>query len=321
MNATNLTRRAVLAGAAAGVLPPWAWAADKVLKLVVGFPPGGAIDTTARVYSEALKLLGTAVVENRPGAAGNIAASTFAQSPPDGNTIMLAPVNVYCISQALYSKLAFNASKDFDPVGIVATFPWAIAVHPSIPVGSIAELVVWAKANPGKAQCGMAATGSEGHLMAYSFAKATGMPMEFIAYKGGAPMSQDLMAGHIPMAFDPIVNLAPPHKAGKVRVLAVTGTKRSIASPDTPTFEELGHRSMTGETWIGASMRQGTPSERIQTVSAALNEAAKTEAVRSKLAMLGLEARTGTPQAMASQIASDTKTYGALVQALGLKLE
>ena len=294
--------------------------AQEVTRILVGFAAGGAIDSTARIYADAAREFGPMVVENKPGAAGNIAAGALAQSRPDGNTLMMAPVNVYCISQALYRNLPFDAKHDFAPVGIVARFPWCIAVHPDVPAKTLAELIAWIRANPGKATCGMAATGSEGHLMAYAFSKAAGIELTFAAYRGGAPMAADLMAGHLPMAFDPIVNLAQPHKAGKVRILAITSEKRSSLLPDIPTFAESGYPAATGDTWIGASVRQGTAPARIQALSAALAVGRNAE-VQDKLDKLGLSAATGTAQEMAQAIAADTQRYTALVKALGLQLD
>src|SRR5665213_1831396 len=261
--AARVTRRAIVLSTAAAAFGGSAFAAmgaDEVIKALVGFPPGGAIDTTARAFGQAMKGLGTVVVENHPGAAGNIAAGLLAQARPDGRTVMFAPVNVYCISQALYRNLPFDAMREFAPVGIAATFPWSLAVHPSVPANTLSEFVTWLKANPQKALCGMAAIGSEGHLMAYGFSKAAGIPLQFVPYKGGAPMAQDLMAGQILMAFDPIVNMGPPHRAGKVRILAVTGSQRAASLPEVPTFREVGYPAITGQTWIGVAARKGTPS-------------------------------------------------------------
>jgi tripartite-type tricarboxylate transporter receptor subunit TctC len=317
------TRRqwlAVCAAALAASRLPAVYA-QEVIKILVGFPPGGAIDSTARIYADAARELGPMVVENKPGAAGNIAAGALAQSRPDGNTLMLAPVNVYSISQALYRNLAFDTSRDFAPVGIVAKFPWCIAVHPDIPVKSLAELVAWAKANPAKAICGMAATGSEGHLMAYAFGKAARIDLSFAAYRGGAPMAADLMAGHISMAFDPIVNLAQPHKAGKVRMLAITSDQRAPLLPEIPTFAESGYPAATGETWIGAAVKQGTSAARIQALAAAFSAAGRSAEVQEKLGKLGLAVVTGSAAEMAQTIAADRERYSTLVKALGLHLE
>jgi tripartite-type tricarboxylate transporter receptor subunit TctC len=321
---THVTRRAVLLSTAAAafggtVVEPIE--ADEVIKALVGFPPGGAIDTTARAYGHAMNSIGTLVVENHPGAAGNIAAGLLAQARPDGRTLMFAPVNVYCISQALYGKLPFDATRDFAPVGIAATFPWALAVHPDVPANSLSEFVAWLKANPQKALCGMAAVGSEGHLMAYGFSKAAGIPLQFVPYKGGAPMAQDLMAGQILMAFDPIVNMGPPHRSGKVRILAVTGRQRAASLPEVPTFRELGYPAITGQTWIGLATRQGTRSETIQSYSRALVAAANEASLTEQLAAVGLTAVPGTPDEMAAQMGADTVGYGKLARELGLRLD
>lgn len=319
----TISRRQLLAACAAltAQMGSTSLMAQEVLKVLVGFPAGGAIDATARVYANASQGVGTMIVENRAGAAGNIAATTLAQSRPDGNTLMFAPVNVYSISQALYRNLAFNTALDFAPVGIVAKFPWALAVHPSVPVQNVAELVAWMKANPEKAFCGMAAIGSEGHLMAYAFSKAAGVNMTFAPYKGGAPMAQDLMGGQIPMAFDAIPNLAQPHKVGKIKMLAITSATRSELLADVPTFGETGYPAATGETWIGASVRSGTAAARIDALSAVFESAARTSEVRNKLAGLGLTATSSTPAEMTKIIAADTQRYSALVKAIGLQID
>ncbi|WP_132978950.1 tripartite tricarboxylate transporter substrate binding protein [Pigmentiphaga sp. D-2] len=316
----RLLAAATVAAAAAGT--PWRTSlAQHVVRLLVGFPPGGAIDVTARVYAEAMRGVGTFVVENRAGAAGNIAATALAQSRPDASTVMLAPLNVYCISTALYRSLSFEPARDFAPVGIVATFPWVLAVHPDVPVRSVQEFIAWARARPEQSLCGMAAVGSEGHLMAFGFSRSERCPVTFVPYKGGAPMAQDLMAGHIPAVFDPIVNLAPAHKAGKVRILAVTSAERSALLPEVPTFAELGYSSAVGETWIGASVRQGVPASAVRDLSTALLAAGRIAAVHDKLAAIGLAARTQGPEAMAAVSASDTRRYAGLVRESGLKLD
>lgn len=188
MERCSHARRRLLAAAMVAAGTPWRISrAQHVVRLLVGFPPGGAIDVTARVYAEAMRGAGTFVVENRAGAAGNIAATALAQSRPEASTVMLAPLNVYCISTALYRSLSFDPARDFAPVGIVATFPWVLAVHPDIPVRSVPAFIAWARARPGQALCGMAAVGSEGHLMAFGFSQNERCPLTFVPYKGARP--------------------------------------------------------------------------------------------------------------------------------------
>lgn len=323
MNFTKLLRRDFLKTTAltgALIELPTAYAQD-TMKALVGFPAGGAIDLAARLYADSIKDIGSLIVDNRPGAAGNIAATALAQSRPDGKTIMFAPVNVYCISQILYPKLPFDASRDFAPVGIVARFPWSLAVNQNIPARTIQEFVEWLKANPDRAICGMAAIGSEGHLMAYALSKAIGVNFTFAQYKGGAPMAQDLMAGHIPFAFDPVANLAEPHKAGKVRILAVTSQDRSLLLPEVPTFQELGLRSVSGDTWIGVSVKAGTAQSQIQSLALALADASNKPDIQSKLAARGLSTVAASPALMAKAMETDSTKYAALIKDMGLKLE
>lgn len=316
-------RRLLLAGTAglAAGLVGLPARAQQIMKVLVGFSPGGAIDVTARVYASAVTSTGTWVVENRAGAAGNIAATALAQSRPDERVIMLAPLNVYCISPALYRKLRFDPQRDFAPVGIVATFPWGLAVHKSVPVDTVAQFIEWARAHPDHALCGMAAIGSEGHLMAYALSREARFPITFVPYRGGAPMAQDLMAGQIPLAFDTIANLEPAHKAGKIKVLAITGAERSALLPAVPTFAQLGHPAATGETWIGASVPRGTDPELIRELSKALLAAGRQPAVCDKLASIGLSAQAKGPDALQAAMIADTQRYTALARELDLHLD
>ena len=190
-----------------------------------------------------------------------------------------------------------------------------------MPAKSIQELVTWLKANPKEANCGMAAPGSEGHLLAYAFSRATGTNLNFVGYKGGAPMTQDLVAGHLPMAFDPIVNQIGPHNSGRVRVLAVSSAARAEALPRIPTFGELGYKEVTGDTWIGIAVPRGTPKERIAELNKVFSLAAEAGDVKARLAQVGLTTRPGSPEEMAQLISADTERWGALVKALGLRLD
>jgi len=167
----------------------------------------------------------------------------------------------------------------------------------------------------------MAAIGSEGHLMAYALSRAAGVEFNFVAYKGGAPMAQDLMAGHIPFAFDPIVNLAQPHKAGKVRILATTSADRNPLVPEVPTFREAGFPVASGDTWIGAAVRGGTPPGRAQAITAALAAASRRPELRSRLAALGLVAAEPSPDDMARTMVADAERYTELVKAIGLRVD
>jgi tripartite-type tricarboxylate transporter receptor subunit TctC len=181
--------------------------------------------------------------------------------------------------------------------------------------------VSWIKANPEKAQCGLVTVGSEGHLMAYSFAREAGIQLNFVPYKGGAPMAQDLMAGHIPMVFDALPNLIQPHRAGKIRVLAVTSAQSAIQLPEVPTLASSGYASATGESWIGVAAKRGTPAKRIQAIASAFAVAANLPELRTKLIGAGLTVRAGGPAEMSAAMNADTTRYSALVSALNLQLD
>ncbi len=316
--------RGLGAGASGLLLGKAAFAQASAVRVLVGFPPGGAIDLTARVLAEHLQtgLGGPVVVDNRPGAAGNIAAIALKQAKADGMTLMLAPVNVYCISPVLYKNLQFDPVKDFAPAGIASELSLgAGGVGRRPPANSVQELVAWLKANPQSANCGMAAPGSEGHLLAFAFSRATGVKLNFIGYKGGAPMTQDLIGGQIPMVFDAIVNQIAPHNGGRIRVLAVSGRARCEALPRIPTMAELGYKEVTGETWIGMAVPRGTPEARIAELNAAFAGVAREAAVKARLAQVGLTAQPGTPEGMARLITSDAERWGVLVKQLGLQLD
>src|SRR5205085_4512805 len=233
----------------------------KPVKLVVPFPPGGPLDAAGRAIAD--KLTQTwgqpVVVDNKPGAGGNIGADLVAKSPPDGYTVVMGALSTHAVNPSLYPTMPYDAAKDFAPITLVAVTPNVLVVNPSLPVHSVKELIAYAKANPGKLSFGSGSNGSAGHLAGELFKVDAGVDMTHIPFKGGAPATQALLAGDTQLMFDNLANAMPQVKAGKLRALAVTTAERSKLAPDLPTMAEAGLRGFDISTWFGLLAPAGTP--------------------------------------------------------------
>ncbi|HVP71772.1 MAG TPA: tripartite tricarboxylate transporter substrate-binding protein, partial [Gemmatimonadaceae bacterium] len=221
------------------------------VRVMVGFAPGGPNDIIARAYSARLAetLAQPFVIENRTGAAGNLAAEAVARAAPDGYTLMLGSTGTNAVNPSLYASLPFDAVRDLAPVSIVATSPSALAVHPKVAAHSVRELIALAKAQPGKLTYASAGSGSSQHLSAELFKRAAGVDIVHVPYKGAAPGITDLLAGQVDMSFAPVANVVPYAKSGKLRLLAVTGASRSAFAPGVPTVAESGLPGFDVITW------------------------------------------------------------------------
>jgi len=215
---------------------------DKPLRLIVPFPAGGPTDIVARPLGQLLSdsLKQPVVIDNRGGAGGSIGADLVAKSPPDGYTLIMATVGTHAINGSLYKKLPYDPVKDFTPIALVASAPVAVVVNPAQPYKSIGDLVSAANANPGKVSFGSAGSGTPGHLTGEMFAASAGVKLQHVPYKGSAPAVTDLLGGQIPMMFDPLQSVIANVRAGKLRALAISSTKRSPLLPDVPTLAEAG---------------------------------------------------------------------------------
>src|SRR5215471_8941412 len=215
---------------------------SRPVKLVVPFPPGGPLDIVGRAIAQKLtEAWGQAVVvDNRPGAGGNIGADLVAKSPPVGYTILLGALSTHAVNPSLYTSMPYDAVKDFAPITLLATTPNVLVVNPSLPVNSVKDLVAYAKANPGKLSFGSGSNGSAGHLAGELFKVDTGTDIVHVPYKGGAPATQALLAGDVQFMFDNLANATPQVKAGKLKALAVTTAQRSKLAPELPTMAEAG---------------------------------------------------------------------------------
>jgi tripartite-type tricarboxylate transporter receptor subunit TctC len=237
-----MKRRSFAALAAATLALPAALAQDRTTRIWVGFPPGGSADVIAQLLAEKLKTsLGQNVlVENKPGAAGRLILGELKRMAPDGQNLVLSPSGAMVIAPHLYATLPYDPIKDFTPVSRIVTFDFAVTAGPGAPAGDLKSVLAWMKANPTKANYATSGAGTVPHFAGMLLSQAAGVPLTHVAYRGGAPAAQDLIGGQVPLMVDTASETIEHHKAGKVRILAVTGEQRSRALPDVPTLKELG---------------------------------------------------------------------------------
>jgi len=291
--------------------------------LVDTFPPGGSTGIIARIIADKLSepLGQRIVVDNRGGAGGTVAAGQIAKSAPDGYTIMLGFTGTLAIAPSLYPNAGYDPRKDFAPIGIIATAPNSLVVHPSFPVHSVAELIAYAKGNPGKVNFGSAGIGTVGHVAGELFASMAGIKLVHIPYRGTGPALTDLLGGHIPMTFSPIPATFENAKSGKLRMLAVTSLKRSSVLPDVPTIAEQGLPGFEAVLRYGLVAPAGTPRPIIDRLNRELRTVLATEEMRKRLAIEGAEPLPSTPEDYAADIDREETKWSKLVHALGLKGE
>jgi len=296
---------------------------DKPVKILVGFPAGGTADVMARVVADKMKdTLGQPViVENRPGAIGRIAADAVKAAPPDGTTIMVMPIGPMAVVPHTYKSLSYDPIKDFTPIGMGSTFQFAIAAGPQSGARTWNEYVVWAKANPGKSSYATSGAGSLPHFFGLLLARESSIEMLHVPYKGSAAYMNELMGGNVPTAVDAIADLTEQHRAGKVKILASSGTKRSTAVPDVPTFAELGVKGVEAEGWFGFFAPAKTPKAIVDQLNRSLNQALRAPDVAEKLRNLGLDPAPSTPEEFAAILASDYAKWGPVVKASGFTAE
>lgn len=316
-------RRAIssmTAVAAATTLPVFAQAAP--VKILVGFPPGGSADATARLIAEKMSAsMGSPViVENRPGAGGRIAAQAVKDAAADGNTLMLVPMAVMVVQPVVFKSIKYDTTKDFTPIGNAVTFPLALAAGPATPAKTMAELVTWIKANPNQANYGSPATGSLPHFLGEMLGQAAGVKMQHVPYQGGAPLMTALLGGQLPMGFDTPLEFAENHRAGKLRILAVSSPQRMAQFPDVPTLRESGiNIEATG--WFGIFGPAGMAAARTESLSNAMQAALKAPDVTGKLSNLGLLAVPESSAEMARRMAADKARWEPVIKATGFQAD
>jgi len=291
------------------------------VRLIIGYPPGGSADITARLTAQWLseRLGQPVIVENRPGAATNLATEAVVRAPADGYTLLLvAPANA--INATLYEKdkLSFNFLQDIVPVAGIIRFPNVVVVNPSLPIKTIPELIAYAKANPGKLNMASSGNGSTIHMSGELFKMLTGINMVHVPYRGGAPALTDLIAGQVHVMFDNIPTSAEHIKAGKLRGLAVTSAARSDVLPDLPTVADVlpGYEASA---WYGLGAPKGTPAEFIDKVNTSMNAVLADPKSQARFADLGASLLPGSPAEFGKLVADETEKWGKVVKFAGVK--
>ena len=295
----------------------------KPIRIVVPFPPGGATDILARAVAQKLTdAWGQAVVvDNRPGAGGNIGSEIVAKAAPDGYTLEMGTVGTHAINASLYAKMPYDHVKDFAPVILVAGVPNVLVVNPTLPVNSVQELIAYAKANPGKLNFASSGNGTSIHLAGELFKVMAGVQMTHIPYKGSAPALQDLIGGQVQLMFDNLPPSLPHIKAGKLRALAVTSATRSSALPDTPTIAESGLPGFEASSWFGVLAPAGTPPAIIARLNAEIGAWLASAEAKEKMLALGANIGGGSPEDFARHIAAETAKWQKVVKASGAKVD
>ena len=293
------------------------------VRILVGFPPGGESDIVARLLVDRMRTsLGVPViVENKPGANGMIAAEALKNAAPDGKTLMIAPIAVTVFAPLTHSKLRYDPAKDFAPVSLAANFQMALAVGPGSPAKTLHEYIAWARSNPAQATYGVPLAGGPTHFFGVMLARATGVDLTVVPYKGSAPFVNDLLGGQVPAGITVLSQLLKHHEAGKLRVLATSGLQRSPMAPDVPTFKELGFAALEGTGWQAFYTRAGTPQSRVDRLSRAIVSAIKSPEIASRLLELGLEPVGSTPDELAERAAEDIARWAPIVGASGFRAD
>lgn len=316
-------RGAIWLAALSLALAASASAQDKPLRILTGFAPGSTSDVIARLVAEEVRSsLGTPVlVENRPGANGFIAAEAVKNAPPDGKTVMIAPIAVPVFAPLTHRNLRFDPAKDFAPVSLAAHFQFALAVEAGSPAKTLPEHVAWLRAHPGKAVYGVPLSGGPGHFLGVMIARATGVDVSFVPYKGGAPVVNDLIGGQLPAGIALVSELVQAHESGKVRILATAGSQRTPVTPQVPTFRELGFSSIDVTGWHAFFTTAGTPRPTVDGLSSAIRSAIRAPAISARLVALGLEPVGSTPDELAKRMVDDTAKWTPAVKASGFRAD
>ena len=314
---------ALFAGVAAPDASAQAAWPSKPIRIVVPFPPGGTTDILARAAAQKMTEAWKeqAVIDNRPGAGGNIGAELVAKAPADGYTMLMGTVGTHAINASLYAKMPYDHVKDFAPVILVAAVPNVMVVHPSVPAATVAEFIAWAKANPGKVNFASSGSGTSIHLAGELFKTQTGLAMTHVPYKGSAPAIADLIGGQVQVMFDNLPSALPQIRGGKLRALAVTSRERANALPDVPTVAESGLPGFEASSWFGLLAPSGTPREVVVRVNAEIARWLASSDAKDKLASQGAIAAGGTPEDFVSHIAAETAKWQKVVRESGAKVD
>jgi tripartite-type tricarboxylate transporter receptor subunit TctC len=322
MQRTTFVRTVLTLTLSAALIPLSTWAQDKpALKILVGFPPGGSADLLARLIGEGLKdEFASVIVENKPGAAGRIALGQVKRAAPDGQTVVILPSGPMVLFPHVYKKLDYDAVADFTPISLLAHFQFGVVAGPSSGAKTIGDMVAKARAEPGKQTYGTPGAGTLPHFMGVMFAQKAGAELTHIPFQGGGPANTALLGGHIHYKFDVVTETAELHRAGKVRVIGVTGAQRDPQVPDVPTLKEQGI-DMVATAWFAMYGPAGLKPEVRDRLSAAVAKAVRTPALRAKLLEQGYDPVGSTPAELAARQAADLKHWEAPIKATGVQLD
>ncbi len=295
---------------------------SKQVRIVVPFPPGGPTDLIARAVGQKLQERWgqTVLVDNRPGGSTIIGTEAMLKAPPDGHTLLLVS-NSLALNRFLVAKLPYDHERDIAPVILVARISNALVVHPAMPVRDLKEFIAYAKANPGKLTYGSAGIGSGPHLFTLLFEEMAGVKMTHVPYKGTSMAAVDLISGQINLLFDSLVSVIPNARAGKVRVIGLTSSRRAAAAPEFPTLQELGLNGYDATGWFGLATQTKVPAELISRLNAEIGEALRQPEVIERLVRIGSDVAGGTPEEFRALIRSETEKYGRVIRNANIRPE
>ena len=320
-------RRYVVALLCALTLAPTAARAqawpERAIRLVVPFAPGGVTDTSGRLIAEQLsaRLGQQVVVENRPGASGNIGTGQVAAAPADGYTLVLAFDGTMVINPAVFPKVPFDTLKDFAPIGKIGDATLILVAHPGLQARTLQEVIALSKADPKGLSYGTSGTGGTPHIAGELLRQRTGANLLHVPYKGGGQAMADLLGGSIPLVYTAVAGAHGHVKSGKLRAIAVSSAQRVSALPDVPTFAESGVSDFVVNSWVGVLAPAATPKPVVARLNEALNAVLNDPQVRTKLDTMGIEARPGTPEAFAEEMKRDLARYRGVVATAGIRVE
>jgi len=319
----SLQRRSLLLAA---TLPAFAQAQLRTIRLVVPYPPGGPLDIVARVLAERVKdSLGTVVVENRPGAGGNLGADLVAKAAPDGNTLVMGAVATHAINPWLYSRIPYDAVRDFTPITLVAQVPNVLVMNAEaaarLKINTLADLVAYARRNPGKLNYGSGGNGSAGHLAGEMFKAQAGLFIVHIPYAGGPPAQLALVSGQVDFNFDNLAAASANIKSGKLKALAVTTTKRSSAMPELPTVAEGGLSGFDVGTWFGLFGPAKLPADVTARLNKGFVDALAAPETKARMATLMAEPSPTSPEQFGAFVKTELAKYERVVKASGAKID
>ena len=321
----SIRRRWLFLAGAAMAAPSLAWAQaypTHPVRAIVPFPPGGATDIVARpIVQELSKRLGQPfIVENLPGASGDIGTARAAKAAPDGYTLLFA-YSSHVVNLSLFDKVPYDPVRDFAPITLAAASPAVLSVHPAFPAKTLAELIALIKANPGKHTYASGGTGTQPHLAAEQLRLSLGLDIPHVPFNGGGPALVSMIAGHTPIGFTTLPPTVPHIKSGKLRALAIAGPKRSRSVPEVPTMAEAGYPGVEGDTWVGVFAPAGTDKQVVALLNREIVAILSQSTMREHLLDLGYEPVGSRPDEFAAQISSEIAKWAKVIRSAGIKAQ